>query len=242
MGKFAQRSEEKELMDDLNCSGEELNQTLRELKTINRWLGGNYVTTAGLAKIFKSYPQDSYTVADIGCGGGDMIRVMNNWAKSRGKAVNFIGIDANRNIIDLARVRLFDLTEVTWETQNVFEAEFSIEKVDISTCTLFTHHFTDSELVALLDSLRAKSRLGIVINDLHRHPFAYYSIKWLTRVFSKSKMVRNDACLSVLRSFSRSDWERVLQSALIENFKISWHWAFRWQVTIYFKESSTKIN
>ncbi|WP_339701210.1 methyltransferase domain-containing protein [Algoriphagus aquimarinus] len=236
MSIFAQRSEEKELMDDLNCSGEELNQTLRELKTINRWLGGNYVTTSGLAKIFKSYPQESYAVADIGCGGGDMIRVMHDWAKSQKNEVNFTGIDANRNIIDLAAVRLADLPEVAWRTQNVFDAEFSEEKVDISTCTLFTHHFTDSELVELLLSLRRKSRLGIVINDLHRHPFAFYSIKWLTWLFSKSKMVQHDASLSVLRSFSRTDWDRILRSAQMDNFKISWHWAFRWQVTICFKE------
>jgi len=240
MSKFAQRSKEKELMDDFNCSGEELNQTLRELKTINRWLGGNYVTTAGLAKIFSGYPQDSYAVADIGCGGGDMIRVMDEWAKGQKKEVNFIGIDANRNIIDLAAVKLVDLPEIAWRIQNVFDAKFSEEKVDISTCTLFTHHFTDSELVKLLNSLRRKSRLGIVINDLHRHPIAYYSIKWLTRIFSKSKMVQHDASLSVLRSFSKSDWDRVLRSAQIERYEISWHWAFRWQVTIIFKESSTK--
>jgi len=229
-------------MDDLTCSGEELNQTLRELKTINRWLGGNHVTTSGLAKIFKNYPQDSYRIADIGCGGGDMISVMHDWAKSQRKALNFVGIDANRNIIDLATVRLAYLPEVAWRVQNVFDAGFAEEKVDISTCTLFTHHFADSELVDLLNSLREKSLLGIVINDLHRHPLAYFSIKWLTQLFSKSKMVQHDACLSVLRSFSRSDWERVLRSARIDNYEISWHWAFRWQVTIYFKETSTKIN
>ncbi len=234
MSTFAQRSEEKELMDDLNCSGEELNQTLRELKTINRWLGGNYVTTSGLAKIFKNYPQNSYSVADIGCGGGDMIRVMDDWGKSQKKALNFTGIDANRNIIDLAAVRLADLPGIVWRVQNVFDAEFSEEKVDISTCTLFTHHFTDSELVSLLESLRAKSRLGIVINDLHRHPLAYYSIKWLTRLFSKSKMVQHDACLSVLRSFSKSDWQRILKNAQIDTYDISWNWAFRWQVNILF--------
>lgn len=234
MNLFAQRSEEKELMDDLNCSGEELNQTLRELKTINRWLGGNYVTTSGLAEIFKSYPQHSYTVADIGCGGGDMIQVMNEWAKSQKKEVTFTGIDANRNIIDLAAIRLAHLPEVAWRAQNVFDVGFSEEKVDVSTCTLFTHHFTDTELVDLLTSLRKKSRLGIVINDLHRHWFAYYSIQVLTKLFSKSKMVQNDASLSVLRSFSKSDWHRILKSAQLDNFKISWHWAFRWQVTIKF--------
>lgn len=234
MSKFAQRSEQKELMDDFGCSGDELKQTLRELKTINRWLGGNHVTTTGLAKVFKSYPQDSYTVADIGCGGGDMIRVMAEWAESQKKAVNFMGIDANRNIIDLAKVRLTDLPKVAWRVQNVFDAGFSEEKVDISTCTLFTHHFTDTELVGLLKSLREKSRLGIVINDLHRHPLAFYSIKWLTRLFSKSKMVQYDAPLSVLRGFSRADWEKALRAAQIGNAEISWHWAFRWQVSIIF--------
>lgn len=234
MSIFSQRSEQKELMDDFNCSGEELKQTLKELKTINRWLGGNYVTTTGIAQVFKRYPQDSYIIADIGCGGGDMIRVMKDWSRSVKKHVNFIGIDANRNIIDLAAVRLADLPEVNWRVQNVFEAEFSEEKVDITTCTLFTHHFTDSELVQLLRSLREKSRLGIIINDLHRHRIAYHSIQWLTRIFSKSKMVQHDASLSVLRSFSRSDWKRILESAEIKNFEISWHWAFRWQVIILF--------
>ncbi|MBN3584759.1 methyltransferase domain-containing protein [Algoriphagus aestuarii] len=234
MGKFSQRSTEKELMDDLNCSGDELLQTLRELRTINKWLGGNYVTTSGLKNIFKARPQDSYAVADIGCGGGDMIRVMDEWAKIQKKHVNFTGIDANRNIIDLARVRLADLPKVAWKVQNVFNPDFSDEKVDISTCTLFTHHFTDSELVGLLTTLQSKSRLGIVINDLHRHWFAFYSIKILTSVFSKSEMVRNDASLSVLRSFSRKDWERILLQAGIANFRISWNWAFRWQVIILF--------
>ena len=38
-------------MDDLDCEGEVLEQTLKELKTINRWLGGNHVTTDGIQKI-----------------------------------------------------------------------------------------------------------------------------------------------------------------------------------------------
>jgi SAM-dependent methyltransferase len=192
------------------------------------------VTTSGISKILKSYPQGSYSVADIGCGGGDMIRVMDRWAKNQKKVVKFTGIDANRNIIDLARVRLSDIPKVSLKVQNVFNRDFSDEKVDISTCTLFTHHFTNSELAGLLKSLKAKSRLGIVINDLHRHWFAFYSIKFLTSLFSKSAMVQNDASLSVLRSFSRKDWELILQMAEISDFKISWHWAFRWQVNIIF--------
>ncbi|OOG78857.1 methyltransferase domain-containing protein [Algoriphagus sp. A40] len=234
MSKFAKRSEEKELMDDLECSGEVLEQTLKELKTINRWLGGNYVTTDGLAKIMKHHPKDSYQIADIGCGGGDMIRVMDHWAKSKKLKVDFAGIDANPNIIDLAKVRLQDVTNVRWQVQNVFEQEFLEEKVDIITCTLFTHHFTDQELIGLIQAFRSKAYLGIVINDLHRHWFAFHSIRILTGLFSKSPMVRNDASLSVLRSFKKADLERILREAGIKTFEIRWFWAFRWQVLVLF--------
>lgn len=234
MSRFDQRSEEKELMDDLECSGEVLEQTLRELKTINRWLGGNYVTTSGLSKLFKAKPQQFYSIADIGCGGGDMLRIMSDWAKSGNFKVEFTGVDANPNIIELAKQRLTDLPGIKWKTQNVFHSEFASDRVDVVTCTLFTHHFTDSELVSLLSAFRQKSKLGIVINDLHRHQLAYHSIRILTRWFSRSPMVQNDAPVSVLRSFSRQDWERILKAAEITNFKITWNWAFRWQVYVLF--------
>jgi 2-polyprenyl-3-methyl-5-hydroxy-6-metoxy-1,4-benzoquinol methylase len=195
-------------MDDLECEGEVLEQTLRELKTINRWLGGNHVTTDGIQKLINAAPpKDRWKVVDIGCGGGDMLRVMDDWAVKNGQKIDFEGVDANPNIIDLAKTRLSDKPSISLSVQNVFEEAFVEEKVDIITCTLFTHHFTDSELVALLSTLLQKANLGIVINDLHRHPLAYHSIRLLTKGFSKSPMVVNDAPLSVLRSFSRQDWK-----------------------------------
>lgn len=234
MSIFSHRSTEKEIMDDLDCSGPVLDQTLRELKTINRWLGGNHVTTLGLTQLIRENPQKHYEITDIGCGGGDMIRVMSDWAKVQGIPAKFTGIDANGNIIEFAKARQSDLTEISWKVQNVFETEFAAEKTDLVTCTLFTHHFTDGELVLLLKAMKEKARLGIVINDLHRHRLAYYSIKWLTTLFSRSSMVKNDAPLSVLRSFSKADWERILDGAGIERYRIRWFWAFRWQVIVRF--------
>jgi 2-polyprenyl-3-methyl-5-hydroxy-6-metoxy-1,4-benzoquinol methylase len=234
MNRFSQRSTQKELMDDLECSGEVLEQTLRELKTINRWLGGNEVTTDGLDQLVRDFPKPSYSICDVGCGGGDMLRIMQDWAKSRKIAVKLTGVDANPNIIELAKTRLNDLKEIEWEVQNVFSQQFQQSKTDILTCTLFTHHFTDEELVSLFRAFRQKINLGIIINDLHRNPIAYYSIRLLTSLFSKSPMVKNDGPISVLRAFSRKDWERILAKAEIKNYRISWHWAFRWQLIVTF--------
>lgn len=232
MSIFSKRSTQKEIMDDLDCSGPVLEQTLRELKTINHWLGGNQVTTAGLAQLIRENPRPHYEITDIGCGGGDMIRVLWDWARKQKIPSRFIGIDANLNIIDFAKLRQSDLSGVKWKVQNVFDSEFRTEKTDLITCTLFTHHFTDVELVELLQAMKEKARIGIVINDLHRHPFAYYSIKWLTSLFSRSPMVQNDAPLSVLRSFSRKDWDNILSQSGISTYKIRWFWAFRWQICV----------
>lgn len=230
-----QRSYDKEKMDDLSCSGRELLQTLKELKTINRLLGGNKVTTSGLKKLLASKPDAPIVVADIGCGGGDMIDIMSEWAESKGYSMKFVGIDANPHIIDLAKDRNPHLGGVKWQVLNVFDPEFLEEKVDIVCCTLFTHHFTDEELIKMFRTFKNKAKLGIIVNDLHRHPLAYYSIKWLTFFFSKSAMVKNDAPLSVRRSFVRKDWQIIGREASLPNLKISWHWAFRWQVICNFK-------
>lgn len=229
---FKHRSTEKEIMDDLEVGGDILDQTLHELRVINQLLGGNYVSTSGLKKLMKSIPQSQYSIADLGCGGGDMIRVMHSWAIQNQFSCSFIGIDANPHTVTFAKDNLKNLQGVQVEVMNVFDPDFIQEKVDIITCTLFTHHFTDEELIAIFKACKSKARIGIVINDLHRHPIAFYSISLLTRWFSKSPMVKNDGPLSVKRSFRKSDWERILHASKIKNYALSWHWAFRWRLII----------
>lgn len=230
MGKFDQRSYDKEIMDDLQVGGEILKQTLRELRTINRFLGGNHVTTSGLNILLGQEKSREYTIADIGCGGGDMLKVMADWASKNKFKCKFIGIDANDHTIGLAKENLKNYPNVSFLVQNVFDQDFQNLKVDVVTCTLFTHHFTDEELIILMRVFKKGASLGMVINDLHRHPLAYYSIKLLTSLFSKSPMVQNDGPLSVLRGFSRKDIKHILQEAGVGPFQIQWNWAFRWRV------------
>ena len=229
--RFAQRSEQTEIMDDLNCEGEVLAQTLRELEVINLWLGGNKVTLSGLDQLLKTQ-KGEISIADIGCGGGDMLKVMAKWARKKGYKIKFTGIDANDFIINYAKENTKTFPEVDYQCHNVFSEEFQAQQFDVITCTLFTHHFKDDELITLLTSLGKQAKLGIVINDLHRHWFAYHSIKTITGLFSKSPMVQNDAPISVLRGFSKANWQTILQKASISTYSLVWKWAFRWRLVI----------
>ncbi|MEP2670817.1 MAG: methyltransferase domain-containing protein [Cyclobacteriaceae bacterium] len=230
--KFSHRAEIIEIMDDLQCSGEVVDQTLRELEVINRWLGGNAVTLNGIKKLIKERNKDTITIADLGCGGGDVLNEIAIWGRKKNYNLKLTGIDANPNIISFAKNNSKDFKEINYETQNVFSGEFQKMKYDIIVATLFTHHFNNQELAQLFRSLTSQSRIGIVINDLHRHWFAYHSIRLLTKWFSKSSMVQFDAPVSVLRSFHRSDIILILEEAGINNYSLNWKWAFRWQLII----------
>lgn len=234
MSKFSERSSEEELMDDLDCSGEVVYQTLRELEIINKLLGGNQVTTNGLTHLIEKQwekPQ-RLKIVDLGCGSGDMLVRIANWGKRNEIQLELIGIDANPHIVEYAQNNTRDHPEITYRVLNIFSDEFRKLDFDVVVSTLFTHHFNDQELISLLQYCSEKARVGVVINDIHRHWFAYYSIKWLTWLFSRSEMVKNDAAVSVLRSFKRNELERIIKQAGQNQFSIHWKWAFRWQVVI----------
>lgn len=220
-------------MDDLNCEGEVVYQTLRELDVINHWLGGNAVTLSALQKVWSPIPQQqNLSIADLGCGSGEMIRIIARLARKQNREVTLHGFDANPHITAYATAHSTGFQNVSFDAANVFDAGFQNQKFDIILATLFTHHFSDQELTELFRALKQQARVGVIINDIHRHPLAYYSIRWLTKLFSKSSMVQYDAPLSVLRAFKKSELKKILASAGITHYSLTWRWAFRWQLII----------
>jgi len=216
-------------MDDLASSGEVITQTLKELDTINRLLGGNQVTTNGL-NLLGHDTQKPLVIADMGCGGGDMLKLVAKWALKKGVEVELIGFDANPHIIAYAQENCASFNNIRFEVEDIFSSSFKERTFDIILCTLFTHHFTEGHLVSMFKQFKSQATKGVVINDLHRHWLAYYSIKLLTQVFSKSEMVKNDGPLSVKRAFIKSELHALLKAANIEAKHLSWQWAFRWQL------------
>lgn len=233
MPDFRNRSTELEIMDDLAYTGPLMDRTLFELEVINKWLGGNDVTIGALDKLLSKTRNSSLTIADLGCGRGDMLRLIDAWARTKNKRVNLIGVDANPYIVNAARENLKLLPHIEFQAMNIFSQEFQIQNFDVVIGTLFYHHFTNAELVRFFHQLKDQVTIGFVINDIHRHPLAYHSISLLTKFFSKSSMVKFDAPLSVRRAFTKKELLKILESAGIKKFTIKWKWAFRWQVLVF---------
>lgn len=233
MPNFKIRSYEAELIDDLALSNEALAQNLQELALTNLLLGGNQVTISGLKKLLKGHT-GNVVLADLGCGGGDMLMTTARWfRKNQALKAQLIGLDANAFMVKYAQERSGDFKELSYEQSDVFSEEFTKKTFDIATLTLFCHHFNDQQLINLFASLKQQTRIGLVINDLHRHPLAYYAIMLISKILGASYLYQNDSKLSVLRAFSKAELVTILQKAGFKHFKVSWAWAFRWQVVAY---------
>ncbi|WP_400193212.1 methyltransferase domain-containing protein [Hymenobacter sp. B81] len=233
MPDFSRRSSRAELMDDLTLASDALHQNLDELEVINTRLGGYRVVADALERLQPRFPAGRpLELADLGSGGGDTLRHVARWARRRGHAVGLTGVDANAFMVDYATQRSTAYPEIRFWQQDIFAPDFARHRFDIITCSLFCHHFADEQLVTLLRQWQQQARVAVVINDLHRHPLAYHSIRLLTRVLRGSHLVQHDAPLSVARAFRRSDWQRLLQLAGIGHYQLRWQWAFRWQLII----------
>jgi ubiquinone/menaquinone biosynthesis C-methylase UbiE len=222
-----QRSYEKELMDGENIPFEAMAQTLKELNIINSRLGGHAITLQGLKQFIKK--NEPLTVCEIGCGGGDNLFAIHKYCLKKNIPVSFIGIDMNIECIAFAKQQYPELP-CQWICSDYAVVNFGDKKPDILFSSLFCHHFRDEQLVHMLRWQQQNSKKGFFINDLQRHWLAWWLIKWLTRFFSKSYLVKNDACLSVARSFQKKDWEKLFHAAGISPYQVSWKWAFRWLV------------
>lgn len=203
---------------------------MEELEVINRLLGGYRVFCDALDKLDL---RPGMRITDWGCGGGDSLRELAGWARRRNLPLVFGGVDATITAVRYARDRSLEFPEISYVHGDVMDESLDGTPPDVVISSLFTHHFADDEWVRLIRRMYSRATHAVIINDLHRHWFAYHSIGLLTSVFSRSEMVKHDSRLSVLRGFRRNELEALLKLAGIGRYSIEWKWAFRWQIILY---------
>lgn len=225
---FRRRSEERELMDADDAPEEELRATFRELAVINRRLGG-HAASLGALNVLTPPGTKRLRILDVGCGDGEAASVILSWAEARGIEAEVHGIDLSDASVGLASERR--RRGLTFSHDDLF-ALGAADAYDLVHASLMLHHCPGDTAERALKAMHERARLGVAVNDLHRHPLAYHGIKGLTAVFSGNRLIRHDAPLSVLRGFSRSELEGLCRRAGLPRPDLRWRWAFRWQMAV----------
>ena len=249
------RSTEREFMDmgPSFYTEEEYADCLKKLFKINKLLGF-FKQTVHLLSLF---PKDA-SLVDIGCGGGQFILQLSRHYPE----MTFLGLDISETAIALAQQRNNPVVpakvgvhaqhdhnatlemdprlrgddnkaRVTFQLQPEATLALPPLSVDIVLTTLVCHHMDDVDLVLFLQTAFQAARKAVIINDLHRHPVAYWFYKILSPCLFRNRLITHDGLVSIQRSFTRAEWRQLLKQAHIRHYQIKWGFPFRWSVVLW---------
>ena len=227
----------REYMDDLDLAGTSLEAALNELVLVNRFLGGYAAIRSALKAYLQSRGSGAVTMIDLGSGLGDVAADLVKWADRRGVQLHVVAIEGNEEVARLADAWLNDQLphrlrgRVVVEHRDVWNLNHDDRQFDVAISSLFLHHMTDEQALNLIRLMNDCTTDGLVINDLHRHPLAYQSIRMIGKAFRASSVFRHDAPLSVRRGFSRDELLELANAAGLSQASVRWHWAFRWTLS-----------
>ena len=215
---LAQRdtSGEQEWMDLPGQDPVLLADMFNDLRRVNRWLGGGWTTSRGLANVFRHHPAgEQMTILDVASGSVDIPRIMTRWARRNYRTVSIIATDINPDVLKLARDTGSD-EAVRLVTADALHLPFADNAVDVVACSFFLHHLDRPDVIEALREMRRVSRGRVLINDMVRSWPSFLGAWLFSRIFSRNPISRHDAPLSARRSYTREELVSLAASAGLE--------------------------
>ena len=214
------RSAELEMMDLPGQPRELLAGNLRDLRTLNRYLGSYRSALGGLARLVREQKLRRFTLLDIGTGSGDIPAAIAYWARRQNIAARINGLERDALTVEQAMAQTESLREITIVRGDAMAPPFRSGSFDFILASQLLHHFNDAQIIALLRHWARLARRAIIVSDLLRHPLAYHGIRLLTRGFTRNAMTRVDAPLSVRRACTLAEWSELIRRADIGTFRV----------------------
>jgi 2-polyprenyl-3-methyl-5-hydroxy-6-metoxy-1,4-benzoquinol methylase len=209
------RSQQKELMDLPGQPRELLEEDLRNLRSLNRWLGGSRVVVRGLQYALQRQGVSSFSLLDVGTGSADIPAAILYWATAKGFRARIVGLDAEPVTVETALMRTRNLPEISIVRADATRPPFAPRSFDFVIASQLLHHFSEGGIVKSLRTWSELARRAIIISDLIRHPAAYYGIRCLTRLTTRNIMTLTDGPLSVERAFRLTEWRDLFSRAAV---------------------------
>jgi predicted RNA methylase len=198
------RSLEKEMMDLPGNAPHILKEDLRNLHTINRYLGAYRGALHYLERVVGKGKVSGFSLLDVGTGSGDIPVAIVKWARRKRIPVKVVGLDPDPVTAEIARQQTREFPEISIVRGDAFHLPFSLSAFDFVFTSQVLHHFSEDKILTLLRHWRESVRRG-----------------------TTNPMTRTDAPLSVRRAFTLNEWKELFMRAEIGPFHLSLFFPFR---------------
>jgi SAM-dependent methyltransferase len=220
---LAERALAEELMDDPALDAGTYTRVLHDLAKVNTVTMARRPTLDFLERAVGK--RSSFSLLDVGFGDGDMLRAVGRWGRSRGIEARLVGIDLNDRSVAAAREATPAGLGIEYRPGDY--ADLAGQGWDCVISSLVAHHMTRPQLVAFLRFMEREACVGWLVNDLHRHGFAYSGWPLLSGLMRWHPIVRHDGHLSIARSYRPPEWPPLLAEAGVEGARVYRAFPFR---------------
>ena len=204
-----------ELLDGPLDDASALRGNLRDLRRVNRLLGGSTLSRRAVDLLLAGEP-GQHSLLDVGTGAADIPLALLHTAEASGQELRIVGLDSRAEVLEAARSidpRLDELHNLELRTADGRALPYPDATFDIVHSSMVLHHFDPPDAVAFLREARRVARRGVVVNDLVRGRLNWAGAWLLARVTTRNRLSRNDGPLSVRRAYTRIETKALLASA-----------------------------
>src|SRR3712207_1145647 len=198
-----------------------------ELRRVNRWLGDSRALRRSVLTEIESDGAREFSLLDVGAGTGELLRETARWARTRQMKAKLVGLELNERAAEGIVEESGEFSEIESVRADALRMPFEAGAFDYCLCSLFTHHFRDESVVALLREMSRVARRRVYVIDLHRHPVAYYFYTTVGRLFLHNRLIREDGALSILRAFVPRELKSLAERAGLSSARVERRFPYR---------------
>lgn len=206
----------------------ELSANLRDIRRVNRLLGGTKTVVRYLPGLVRGLPADRpITLLDLATGSADIPVAISRWARRNGRRFEITASDSSDDMLTIADAHVAGDPAITLARHDARAVRLPDKAFDLVVCSLSLHHFPPDEAVDVLREMERLARVGLIVNDLRRGHVGFAAAWVASRLTTRNRLTRNDAPLSVRRAYTPAELADLLRRAGIAGATVSTHPWFR---------------
>lgn len=211
-----------EFMDDPDCNLEMLYATYSQFETVNRLIGGwKQIYKNNIRPALLTAGADA-SVLDIGCGGGDILRMLNTFCRNDNLDVHFTGIEPDRRAIKYIENQQWP-GNFSFENANSHELAHQKRTFTVVISNHLIHHLTAKELDNICADAETLADELVIFSDIERSDIGYLSFRTIAPLLFRNSFIVADGIRSIRRSYRKDE----LQPLLPRGWNVNRQFPFR---------------
>lgn len=227
----------KEFLDEAGIDPGVVRRSLADVSLANALFGGTRAVLRELARalgddrcVRRDATRAATSLLDVGTGMGDIPASARLLARSRGIALETVGLDIAQTLVTASRARVDEVVR-----GDAIALPFRDGAFDVVTCSQTLHHFADADARTVIRELERVSRGCVIVSDLRRSWLAAAGIWLASFPLGFHPVSRHDGLVSVLRGYTADELRTLIAGVVGGTPVVRQH--LGWRITATWRPS-----